>query len=440
MDYVQGELLIYRLKRCREMEKTLLFEWMRELIHQLEQFHRCFGNRGYRYVNPYSVLVTSEGKLFLLDLDAESNEFVLRNMQKRAMRDHFVKPIVQIRENTKLSLDLYGYAKTIQFILANVQVEPSLTNREENRLEKVIDNCLCKNPKKQYTDFKQLEKALPAEQKHDWKSGKKIQKKWLLLPAVAIVLFAGLFLYYTKSAESDGQEQLSLEQAGTVEREAGNMEEEMSEQPEESDDGISKTEGGMQEHGHAEKTAGNGMEKQGEHTADGMEELEQNTDALQEYVLKNTAQDNQEVIEQGERLKRELFRYLAVAYDREDMKENALEAYQELCETEVQEELLEAAYLRRIALEQEKSKETAYETGKEALARLPDSELLAEKSLEILAELENMTKEGRGKELELLSDRYPDLKSLKNYSRLEEKYELTEGGNQDEDKNASAGN
>ena len=29
MDYVQGELLIYRLKHSREIEKTLLFEWMR---------------------------------------------------------------------------------------------------------------------------------------------------------------------------------------------------------------------------------------------------------------------------------------------------------------------------------------------------------------------------------------------------------------------------
>lgn len=172
---------------------------------------------------------------------------------------------------------------------------------------------------------------------------------------------------------------------------------------------------------------------------DGMEELRQSVDALQEYVLRNTAHDNQEVIEQGERLKRELFRYLAVVYDREERKEDALGAYRELCETEVQEELLETAYLRRIALEQEKSKETAYETGKEALSRIPDSETLAEKSLEMLAGLENMTKEGCGKELEILSDCYPNLRSLKNYHRLEEKYELTEGGNQDEDQNTSAG-
>ena len=225
MDYIQGDLLIYRLKRCKEMEKALLFEWMRELLCQLDQYHKCFGNQGYRYVNPYSVLVTAEGKLLLLDLKAESNEFVLRNMQKRAMREHFVKPIVQIRENTKISLDLYGYAKTIQFILANVQVEPSLTSREENRLEKIIDKCLCKNSKKQYEDFKQVQKELPSFRSRSRKSGKKMQrkewKKWLVLLVIAAVILAVFVLDHMKSRkleertwthmQTEGQEEMDME-------------------------------------------------------------------------------------------------------------------------------------------------------------------------------------------------------------------------------------
>lgn len=444
MDYVQGELLIFRLKRCREIEKTLLFEWMRELLRQLEQFHKCFGNRGYRYMNPYSVLVTEEGKLLLLDLEAESNEFVLRNMQKRAMRDHFVKPIVQIRENTKLSLDLYGYAKTIQFILANVQVEPSLTSREENRLEKIIDNCLCKNSKKQYEDFKRIQRELPTARRQQWEIGKKIRKKWLILPAAAALLLALLFLYYTKRMESDNQTQKMAEQVGS-------FEEMLPGQQKTAGDAISEAEVGMQEPDSmaeseeqepdsAEESEEQEPEGQQEQLQDGMKGLEENIDALQEYVLKNTSQDNWTIIEQGEDLKRELFRYLAAAYDREELKEKALEAYQELCRTEAQEELLEAAYLRRIALEKEQSKEMALETGKEALERIPESRQLAEKCLDILAELETMTKEKCGKELEVLSGFYPDLKSLENYHRLEEIYELTEGGNQDEEKSAAAGN
>lgn len=282
MDYVQGELLIFRLKRCREMEKTLLFEWMRELLRQLEQFHKCFGNRGYRYMNPYSVLVTEEGKLLLLDLEAESNEFVLRNMQKRAMRDHFVKPIVQIRENTKLSLDLYGYAKTIQFILANVQVEPSLTSREENRLEKIIDNCLCKNSKKQYEDFKRIQRELPTARRQQWEIGKKIRKKWLILPALAALLLALLFLYYTKRAESDNQTQKTPEQVE-------NFEEMLPGQQEADEELTSETKDEMQEFDHTEESEDmeESEEQEPEGQQDGMKELEENIDALQEYEVRD---------------------------------------------------------------------------------------------------------------------------------------------------------
>lgn len=205
---------------------------------------------------------------------------------------------------------------------------------------------------------------------------------------------------------------------------------------------TSETKDEMQEFDHTEESEDmeESEEQEPEGQQDGMKELEENIDALQEYVLKNTSQDNWTIIEQGEDLKRELFRYLAAAYDREELKEKALEAYQELCRTEAQEELLEAAYLRRIALEKEQSKEMALETGKEALERIPESRQLAEKCLDILAELETMTKEKCGKELEVLSGFYPDLKSLENYHRLEEIYELTEGGNQDEEKSAAAGN
>lgn len=414
MDYVQGELLIYRLKHSREMEKTLLFEWMRELLHQIEQFHRCFGNQGYRYVNPYSVLVTADGGLLLLDLEAESNEFVLRNMQKRAMRDHFVKPIVQIRENTKLSLDLYGYAKTIQFILANVHVEPSLTGREENRLEKIIDKCLCKNSKKQYEDLKQIQRDLPVARSRSRKPGKKFRKAWLLLPAAAGIL-AVLIIYSARKHESEEQARRLLEQAE-------GLGEVLLEAQEEFNAAASEMEGGMETPGGMPETKGQEMEKQGNerNPQDGMEELKDDVDALQEYVLQNTAEDNREIIEQGEVLKRELFRYLAAAYDREDMKEQALEAYRILCGTEIREELLESAYLRRITLELEKNAETALATGKEALARIPDSEALAEKSLEVLTKMEDMTEEECRKELETLEELYPDLKSLEHYHKLEE--------------------
>lgn len=126
MDRVSGELLIYVLREHPQTSKSMVFTWFRELAVQLEQYRRYRNNRGYRYVNPYSVLVTRDGEVLLLDLEAESNEFVMKSMQKRAMRKHFVKPIAGIKENIVLTYDLYGLGKTMQFILANTKLEPEL--------------------------------------------------------------------------------------------------------------------------------------------------------------------------------------------------------------------------------------------------------------------------------------------------------------------------
>ncbi len=112
----------------------------------------------------------------------------------------------------------------------------------------------------------------------------------------------------------------------------------------------------------------------------------------------------------------------------------------ELCRVEVQEEFLESAYLRRIALEMEQNQETAFQTGKEAILKLPDSQPLAEKYLEVMKTLEGMTKEECQKELEILLEQFPALEDSKSYQELEKAYGLMEGVEESEEKYTTAGN
>ena len=345
------------------------------------------------------------------------------------MRNHFVKPIVNIRDNSRIALDLYGYGKTIQFILANAVVEPSLTKREENRLEKIIDKCLCENQKKQYENLSQIKKELPSGQERKLE----IPGKWGFALAAAAGLLT-IFLVFPKGDKADGAQQLKeyAENYSDVQSEPQKNQEYNEE------GGAQKSSGHRNELSNEEYKEADNPKGQ-ENGSDGLEKAAGNVDALQEYMLRNTSQDNQEIIEQGETLKRELLRYLAAAYDREEMKEKAKEAYEELCRTEVQEELLEAAYLRRISLEMEQNQETALQTGKEAMQALPDSQPLAEKYLEILKSREGMTKEERQKELETVLEQFPALKSSKTCQELEQAY-LTEGEKEDEEKNMPDGN
>lgn len=187
MDSVYGELLIYRIRDNPQITKEQLFAWFSQLLEQLIQYHRCHDDQNYRYINPYSVLVARDGKLLLLDLDAESNGFVMRNLQKRAMRAHFVKPVVHIMESSGNQLDLHGYGKTIQFILANTNVEPSLSKFQENKLERIINKCLNESKGKQYKELKEIEKDLPViRDKINWKS----MKDWIL----AMISVVGIFV------------------------------------------------------------------------------------------------------------------------------------------------------------------------------------------------------------------------------------------------------
>lgn len=194
MDSVSGELLIYRVRDNPQITKEQLFAWFEQLLEQLIQYHRCYEDQNYKYINPYSVLVARDGKLLLLDLDAESNGFVMKNLQKRAMRAHFVKPVVHIMESSGNQLDLYGYGKTIQFILANTNVEPSLSKFQENKLERIINKCLNESKGKQYKELKEVKKELPViRDKINWKG----KKEWIVaILSVVGILFAGYSCFY----------------------------------------------------------------------------------------------------------------------------------------------------------------------------------------------------------------------------------------------------
>lgn len=173
MDCISGQLLIYRVQQYPDMEKDKVLGWIRQLAEQLELYHRCKNNHPYRYLNPYSVLVTKDEEIVLLDMEAKSNEFVLRNMQKQAMRSHFVKPIVHMKENTRQTLDLYSFGKTVQFLLASINIRPALTKREEYRLVKIIEKCLGEHPKKQFHEVSQMKKELPVIKEKTTGAGKK---------------------------------------------------------------------------------------------------------------------------------------------------------------------------------------------------------------------------------------------------------------------------
>lgn len=161
MDCVQGTILLDYLKENPRMEKEMLISWFRELAVSADQYHRSHSRQNYRYLNPCSIVVSEEGTLFLLDMEAPDNETAMKRMQKRAVRNHFVKPVYEIGAVGNNDADLFAYGRTIQFVLAYSEVYPALSRREENRLFEVIKRCTGESRKK-YEDLQQVVKDLPS--------------------------------------------------------------------------------------------------------------------------------------------------------------------------------------------------------------------------------------------------------------------------------------
>lgn len=407
MDCVQGELLIDRIRRCPEVEKEEVFGWIRQLAQQLERFHRCQSGQCYRYVNPYSVMITQDDQILLLDLDAESNAFVLKNMQKRAMRNHFVKPLLHIRENTRLFADFYGFGKTVQFMMASTIPDPPLTHGETRKLYRVTEKCLSEDPKRVYQEFGQIQRDLPVVRNPD------VRRKMRVLAVSAGIVFlaAGGIMYQALAVREERAEHPTAQMGLVNAKERSAEREDTAEEI----DGVGK---------EAENTVGNTTED----TVQNRVGLDAQVAAvLGEQLAFQTTEGNLEVIRSGENIRREVLRCLAEAYVREKRTEQALSVYRELCMVEPDTERLRETYMKRILLEQESGDDlAALETGREASNRFAESKEVQITYLKTIYQCESVKKEERKQEVLDLLQKYPFLKETEAYTQLEEAFRLME--------------
>lgn len=410
MDCVQGELLIYRIKRCPEAEKEEVLRWIKGLARQLEMFHRCRNGQCYRYVNPYSVLLTKDGNVALLDLEAESNAFVMKNMQKRAMRNHFVKPLVHVKETTRLFADFFGYGKTVRFIVANTILDRPLTFYEQRKLYRITEKCIGEDPKKVYQDFEQILREIPNSGRQN--VGKKLRTGAI---AAGVVLILVGSLMYQALAERE-------ERA----RPAGKIEGEKQRETEQQSEGELQSETEQQSEAEEREAEQREAEERNQQQREWLANLDkQVSNVLGEQLSFQTTEGNQAVIQSGENLRREVLRCLAEAYVREKQNERAVEVLRELCMVEMDTDLLRETYLKRIDLEQAIGNSlAALESGREASGRFPESKDIQLSYLKTIYNCEIIKKEERKQEVENLLRKYPFLKETEIYLQLEETYAL----------------
>lgn len=188
-DIVKGKPLIVWLKYHAHITKEQFYEWARQIIADLDHFHRCRGNPCYQYVNPYSVIVGEDRKVYLLDLASKEQEDMMHLMQRRYVRENFLSPENQYYQKSEEKEDIYGFGKMIQYVLSSVELEPELKFLERVRIQKIITRCLDKQGKKRYQKLSDLSGQFSLSEKRN--GSKKIMYVMIALAVIGLLVLSG---------------------------------------------------------------------------------------------------------------------------------------------------------------------------------------------------------------------------------------------------------
>lgn len=232
-DIVNGKPLIVWLKYHAHITKEQFYEWARQIIADLDHFHRCRGNPCYQYMNPYSVIVGEDRKVYLLDLASKEQEDMLHLMQRRYVRENFLSPENQYYQKSEEKEDIYGFGKTIQYVLASVELEPEFKFLESVRIQKIITRCLDKQGKKRYRKLSDLSGQFTLAEKRN--GSKKIMYAMIALAVIGLLVLSGNRIASCISGQSRRQGGQDMKLADT-ERKEGAEEQVYLEQLQESEE------------------------------------------------------------------------------------------------------------------------------------------------------------------------------------------------------------
>ena len=162
---IRGTLLTRWLKYHRSMDKREFIRMVRLLVKQLDNIHKCRKKKFYQYVNPCSIIVGEDGNVSFLDLGVASNEEALQKMRRRNIREYFLPPDEPYYQRASVKLDIYGFGRTLQYLLSEVELEPKLTRIEERKFKKIISRCLERQSKQAFQTISEVQKYLPEQNK-----------------------------------------------------------------------------------------------------------------------------------------------------------------------------------------------------------------------------------------------------------------------------------
>lgn len=460
-DYVTGQTFYQCLKNRAETEKAEVFLWLQELAKQLEQLHHLQGKPCYQFVTPYSILVTEENHIALLDLKAEANRSIMKELQKRTIRQQFLKENAEGTYKRTAEMDLYGYAKTMQFTFAHSNLKQDMTVKEEHQFQKIIKKCLSNKQVGSYSQFKEVLKDFP-KIKIKTKTKPKKEKRWIMAAiCVCTFLMAGIACYLHLNAKEAPRVKQPEKKKAMSEKEVVAYKElgmtyfiDMQDYQKSrsyfsvlsDDDEFSKCYEVMSIYLLGEDAGERAIDaaKKAETLAQNKADIRYYLGPMRIYARQGTSEAWGELIKLGEytshlggwqqadkdnAIKLELGEYLAKAYEATGKMEEAIKRYEEMCTLTKEMEKLEQLYIRLVELYAESGQqEKALQTCQQALNQIGDSERLKLLYIKTQCGQREVPRESCAETIALYLKETPELAETEAFQKLQREYEITVEG------------
>lgn len=159
IDVVEGELLIHRILEGEGIHKRFFYKWCSSLCNTLHAYHMA-RKTTFKFITPYSLVVDWEENIHLLDLDTDANQELKEYLKGPLVREHFAIPNgKRCYTNTYLA-DYYSFAKIIQFIISQVQLEPIFSRKENKKFKSIVQRCFSESQKDTFKSMKAIEREI----------------------------------------------------------------------------------------------------------------------------------------------------------------------------------------------------------------------------------------------------------------------------------------
>ena len=483
-DYAKGCSLMEYIKQGIRVEKETVFEWIRQLSKQLEQYYRC-GNEdaAYGYVNPYAVIITGDGMLCLLDINEPENEELLKQMKKKKLRMLFVRKERVLSQKTERLDDLYGLAKIMEFTAEKCLDPKAFTRKEERVWKRMLGKCYSSG-KNAIKVLKNMQKEIGFLEREMERPRDKVSAKKILLAILAVCIMSAAIIGgtvkkpETKAIAADqDQSEAGVQEGATEKKETKEVVEQKGDSPylemgliyyvawEDYVNSLDSLDKEMQETEFSDayrvviaslEEGSIQQQEEGLNAEDAvkkiLDELEKRAEKIQmkvylyQYpllkvsVLEESEKWNRLTKRIGEEMIRrqawyrwdtngekecEVRKYLAESYFKLGENLKAAEQYEQIRKLESNEEELEEIYEKlQLIYEEAQEYEKVWEISREAVEVLPDSERLWMNYLERYCENPEMERELCAEAVKRQSRQFLSLQNQKRLNSFRENIKL----------------